>query len=73
MSQVQVIQRQLAQSRFEIVVEFGRMMWQRFSNYRQARKTYAILSQMDDHQLADIGLNRTMIMNVSELLERGRR
>ncbi len=72
MSQVQSLERQQAQNLFEPGLRFGRTLAQRWIQYRKMRRTYAILSEMDDYQLADIGLSRSMIMNVRELMERGR-
>lgn len=73
MFQVHVLHRRPAQGVLETGMQFGLALWQRWIRHRKVRQTHAILSQMDDHQLADIGLNRTMIMNVEELLEQGRR
>jgi uncharacterized protein YjiS (DUF1127 family) len=73
MSQVHALPRHQAHTLYETGLQFARTLLGRWTHYRKVRETYRILAQMDEHQLADIGLNRSMIMNVEELLERGRR
>ncbi len=44
-----------------------------FRGRRQARRTYRALAALSDRDLADIGLNRTMLLNADELTDDGSR
>jgi uncharacterized protein YjiS (DUF1127 family) len=45
----------------------------RMRERRLARQTHRVLSGLTDRELADIGLNRTMLMNAEALLARSGR
>ena len=72
MSQTRVMQRPAAMPSGEGLVGLLSRAWQWIEHHRKARETFVVLSQMDDRELSDIGLNRGMLMNFDELRDRGR-